>query len=323
MGKIKNESQGPKRNPIRILKTIFGGLAMNKHYDWRTILILFMTGLLVLFTTPLSGGADPLDNWHWRNPLPQGNLLNNITYGNGTFVAVGDGGTIVTSTDGTTWTPRTSATTVNLHGVAFGNGIFVAVGDNADPHISPWPQGNAKIVTSIDNGASWTTWSSGYADFWIDSVTFGNGLFVAVGFAQMTGPLPKAVALTSTNGTSWNIYEIEVGSGIYVNDHLYGVTYGNGHFLAVGQSGRILRWTGIGGFWTSLSSGSTFGLNGITYDGSGTFVAVGYSGTILTSSDDGDSWANRTYVTGYQLFGVTYGSSGFVAVGFGCHTHFH
>jgi len=54
--------------------------------------------------------------------------LDDITYGNGTFVAVGDWGTILTSPDGVKWTKRTSGTKSDLHGVTYGNGIFVAVG---------------------------------------------------------------------------------------------------------------------------------------------------------------------------------------------------
>src|SRR5438876_10777314 len=41
---------------------------------------------LLIFTV---GRAGPLDTWTWRNPLPTGNDLNGITYGNGQFVAVG------------------------------------------------------------------------------------------------------------------------------------------------------------------------------------------------------------------------------------------
>ena len=40
--------------------------------------------------------ADPLDNWHWRNPLPQGNHLSGISYGNGCYVAVGSHGSVLT-----------------------------------------------------------------------------------------------------------------------------------------------------------------------------------------------------------------------------------
>lgn len=53
-------------------------------------------------TQPPPDSVHALDNWHWRNPLPQGNTLFGVTYGNGTFVAVADYGTIITSPDGVT-----------------------------------------------------------------------------------------------------------------------------------------------------------------------------------------------------------------------------
>jgi len=54
-----------------------------------------------------------------------------VTYGNGTFVAVGHPSTILTSTDGVNWTRRTSGTSVILSGVIYGNNIFIAVGTTA------------------------------------------------------------------------------------------------------------------------------------------------------------------------------------------------
>ncbi len=95
----------------------------------RKYLIIFsvscILNIFILFTP---ANANPLDNWHWRNPLPQGNILNGITYGNGTFVAIGQFGTILTSSDGASWTQRSSGTTEWLNGVTYGNGTFVAVG---------------------------------------------------------------------------------------------------------------------------------------------------------------------------------------------------
>ncbi|MGA2506940.1 MAG: hypothetical protein ABSF80_05630 [Chitinispirillaceae bacterium] len=53
-----------------------------------------------------------------------------VTYGNGLFVAVGDGGVIYTSLDGLTDTVNVSGATSNLNSVIYGNGLFVAVGNN-------------------------------------------------------------------------------------------------------------------------------------------------------------------------------------------------
>ena len=55
--------------------------------------------------------------------------LNGVTYGNNTFVAVGQSGTVRTSSDdGATWDNGTSGTTKWLYEVAYGNSTFVAVG---------------------------------------------------------------------------------------------------------------------------------------------------------------------------------------------------
>ena len=104
---------------------------LGNNLSWlikRLVILLLSAALLLVVALPAF--ADPLDNWHWRNPLPQGNTLKGIAYGNGTFVAVGESGTILTSTDGTTWTSRTSGTTYGLNSVTYGSGTFVTVGDN-------------------------------------------------------------------------------------------------------------------------------------------------------------------------------------------------
>ncbi len=70
---------------------------------------LRQTGSLLLWlalASQLSGlGADPLDQWVWRNPLPSGNSPFRISFANGAFWGV-NGGTLTTSPDGTNWTSR-------------------------------------------------------------------------------------------------------------------------------------------------------------------------------------------------------------------------
>ncbi len=130
----------------------------------RTPKLIALLGLL----SPALGGwaAGPLDTWTWRNPLPQGNPLHAITYGNGTFVAVGWNGAIVTSTNGAKWVSRPSGTAKPLLGIASGNGMFVAVG---------W---NGAIVTSAD-GVTWL--SRQFGTVWtLYGIASGNGTFVAV-----------------------------------------------------------------------------------------------------------------------------------------------
>ena len=86
----------------------------------------------------------------WDNATnSNGNTLKGVTFGNNTFVAVGNNGAILTSSDGVTWTTRTSGSTTLLWSVGFGNNTFVVVGNGGT------------ILTSSD-GASWTTRTSGH-----------------------------------------------------------------------------------------------------------------------------------------------------------------
>jgi phage terminase large subunit-like protein len=98
------------------------------------------------------------------------------------------------------------------------------------------------------------------------------------------------------------------------DDSLYGVTYRDGLFVAVGVGGTILT-SPDGATWTRRTSGTRNWLTGVTY-GNGTFVAVGFGGIILTSPD-GVTWTVQASATSNGLLGVTYGNGTFVAVGFG------
>ena len=76
-----------------------------------------------------------------------------------------------------------------------------------------------------------------------------------------------------------------------ITQYILQATYGNGIFVVVGNSGKILTSTdGIS--WTSTTSGTTSHLQGVTYE-AGKFIAVGQSGRIITSTD-GISWSLRT-----------------------------
>jgi hypothetical protein len=172
-------------------------------------LVILISLFCLLFLLHTSH-ADPLDNWHWRNPLPQGNSLNGVTYGNGRFVAVGNAGTILTSPDGVTWTQRDSGVAQNLNGVAYGNGLFVAVGET--------------ILISPDS-VTWTA-PNPQTHYFLSAVAYGNGNFVAVGYGT--------VPLVSTDGAAWSEAAILGQLDYFV--YLSGVAYGNGLFVAVGNA---------------------------------------------------------------------------------------
>jgi hypothetical protein len=149
-------------------------------------------------------------------------------------------------------------------------------------------------------GEAGTTWTLRNLGEWLYGVTYGNGLFVAVG--------DFGAILTSQDGVNWT------GQVSGTSAELTGVAYGNGTFVAVGGGGTILT-SQDGMSWTRQTSGTSNPLNGVAY-GNGTFVAVGWGGAILTSPD-GVTWTAQVSGTSNPLNGVAYGNNTFVAVGEG------
>lgn len=246
--------------------------------------ILFPLIFFVMMSiVPSTLHADPLDNWHGRNPAPTGNDLNQVTYGNNIFVAVGASGTIITSADGITWTVRNSGTTNALNGIVYG-GSFVVVG------------ASGTIITSAD-GITWTARTSGTANA-LAGVAYGNGTFVAVG--------ASGTALSSADGITWTTRVSGTANA------LNGATYANSTFVVAGASGTVLT-SANGAAWAAQVSGTTKDLNGVIFGGSN-FVTVGSSGTVRISAD-GITWSSTSPGTTNALNGVTYGGNSFVSVG--------
>jgi hypothetical protein len=162
----------------------------------------------------------------------------------------------------------------------------------------------ASTITSIkaaNDGTTWTTRTSGFGTTSIRGVTYGDGLYVAVGFS--------GTLTTSTDGITWTTRTSGFGA-----TRIYGVTYGDGLYVAVGSSGTLTTSTD-GITWTTRTSGfgATY-INGVTY-GDGLYVAVGNDGDLKTSTD-GTTWTSRTSGFGSTYIrGVTYGDGLYVAVG--------
>src|SRR5436190_313748 len=192
--------------------------------------------------------AEPLDQWHRRNPLPTADRLYAVTFGNNTFVAVGDvdffgNASILNSSDGVSWNPADSGAPGLLTAVTYGNGSFVAVGE-------------AGLILTSSDAVTWIAASSGM-QIDLNGVTYGNGLFVAVGGTNI---------FTSPHGLVWKSQSVDI------NAELYSAAFADGKFLA-GDSGTILTSTN-GTIWTTQDMGAnTASVRGITH-GNGTFAAV-------------------------------------------------
>jgi hypothetical protein len=97
-----------------------------------------------------------------------------------------------------------------------------------------------------------------------------------------------------------------------VGEDLYGATFGNGRFVAVGERGRILTSTD-GVDWRQRSSSTTNRLRAVFYGGP-TFAAVGEHGTLLTSAD-AERWTRQDAQTHQELMTVCFGNGVWVAAG--------
>ncbi len=237
--------------------------------------------------------------------------VQDITYGNGLFVAVTAEDwnstipSIFTSPDGLTWTQQgfpTNYATVqyqDLLGVAYGQGltipagIYVAVGTGGT------------IVTSPDAISDWTPTASN-TSYHIYSVAFGSDMFAAVGTKTI---------LTSTNGTTWTNLNINTFP------NFESVAYGNGSFVAVASSGAIYTNTPPSTTWIKQTTVGA-ALHAVQYGESSDFtgyVAVGSGGALYVSAD-GVNWSKQKSGTGNTLYGITFGETGagtsvFVAAG--------
>jgi len=209
--------------------------------------------------------------------------LNEVTYGAGLWVAVGNNDTILTSLDGKVWTARTSGTSgEDFDGIHFANGIFVAGGDSG-------------IILTSSNGIDWSE-SAGAGDrSGIFDVAYGSGLWIASSFS---GEVYKS----SDSGISWSSDNVGIAQDCLC------ITYGNGVWVVGSQEGNLSVSSDGGSSWTPKSAP----VEQDYYDGiyaDGFFLLVGI-GSIITSSD-GDSWDSAT-VAGYGFKGIDYGSGLFV-----------
>ncbi len=131
------------------------------------------------------------------------------------------------------------------------------------------------------------------------SITYGNGLFVAV---SLDG---DDQAMTSPDGFTWTTRATPGSDSDWSS-----ITYGNGLFVAVSSSGEVM-FSADGISWT-LGTAPSEAWSSVSY-GAGTFVAVGNADYVITSPD-GQTWSAAGSVEDTSWRSVTYGEGTFVAV---------
>ncbi len=199
--------------------------------------------------------------------------LNDVAYGGGYYVAVGDNGTIVRSTDGISWSTVSSGTSTDLQGVSYGDGVFVVVGDEGGT--------TPEVVLTSSNGSSWTDHSSGVDitdNMWLFHIQYCNDRFLAGGWRSSIQYSTDQGA-TFTNNLS-DTYDIPA------------FAYGNGTYLAAGNyysSATDINLVSLDGVnWSEISTPGQDDRNAAVYY-DGTFITVGDGGAIWQSDPVGAS----------------------------------
>ena len=236
-------------------------------------------------------------------------IPNGISYGNNTFVAVGerpDGICIANSNDGTVWTTdgvkysfdgitytnslSSTNSLVTLNDVVWGNNKFVAVGEG-------------KFLSSSD-GINWTISQNDSASFQnLAGVFWANNLFVVVG--------GNGTIFTSVDGVDW----MKRVSSTDVN--LYDVAFGNNEYLAVGDNRILTSNDGI--TWGNSIQAQIPFFGGLSFINN-LFIVIGLdanSASYILTSHDGINW-NKNVPSGLpqlKMHKVIWGNNRYVAVG--------
>jgi hypothetical protein len=200
------------------------------RFVWLRVVALTIFASLNFVCAFCFGQTDPLNSWAltWSgaaNPII--NEVTSIAYGNGMFVAVGDGARLV-SYDGVSWTTYVSSPIINGYytygpnqstygptptppGIAYGAGTFLTFGTSIADKVN--------YILKSTNGLTWTTiyTSSNGVSNAVFAAAYGDNAWVFISTNQII-----TASITSSN---WNWTQFQPGFSPY------SVAYGNGTFV--------------------------------------------------------------------------------------------
>ena len=265
--------------------------------------------------------------------------LTGLAYGNNVSIAVSSSNVIKSTDKGSNWTLKSSA--VEVYDMAYGNraasgevatcGTITHGGDHDNgTYTSVALSGGsgsgaqATVIVSADNVTSVSITEGGTGLYQIgDVLTIDNGTIggddnatcrvatVTVTSTAFIGVGADGSVCYSTDASPLSHGEAWLCPAPIVSDKkLYGITYGNNKFIAVGESGTVIR-SDNGSVWETRTSNTSASLYSIAF-GNDRFVGVG-SNTVIVSTDNGTSFLETE--TSHIFNDISYGNGVFVAVG--------
>lgn len=271
-------------------------------------------------TTPTTTTTMPVGfgtTWTARStPASGSSQFLSMTYGGGTYVAVGSSSGLRTSSDGISWTAQTPALALVWQDVTYGNGLFVAVATSGTTQ---------RVMTSPD-GVTWTARTTPNQAW--RGVAYGTpGITPTPLFVAVAGAGTGNRVMTSSDGETWTGGTTPLAADTYSWNR---VTYGNGRYVAVGSgtSGLFenVMTSPDGVTWTlrTTPTGADINWTGVAYGEpviAGTpsplFVAVARTAGVnnVMTSPDGETWTLQTVPVSTEWRAVAWGGGLFVAVG--------
>ena len=162
--------------------------------------------------------------------------------------------------------------------------------------------GLAGAIYSSPDAVTWTVRTPPNTPDYSD-VAYANGRFVVVGTATGSGTQPVAY---SDDGITWTLPATPFAAT------RTGIAYGNGVWVAVGNQ-EVSVSSNNGATWTTTTGITALLLTqGVSF-GNGLFCAVGFAGSIATSSD-GVTWTGSLISGAGTLRDIAFGNQKFVAM---------
>lgn len=161
--------------------------------------------------------ADGGNTWTQASSGIQGNMMGICYADQTTLFAVNTSGNVYKSTDGGyNWTVSANLGAL-LFGVGFADANFGVVG------------GEEKIFATNDGGSSWTTYTTGYENFYATQAFTDGTAYV--------GGTDERIHVTTDYGATWSLEHNGTGTS-----HLYRIRYTpNGTLTACGSQGTIIQ----------------------------------------------------------------------------------
>jgi len=155
----------------------------------------------------------------------------------------------------------------------------------------------------------------------INTITYGNGKFVAGGRGLNNDYSSYGKIATSSDGITW---KVATNHPFYMDDSsssISEIAYGNGKFVAVdGYLNGKMAYSSDGENWTAVSDNKINNTNTCVVYGNGKFVAFTKDGNMIAYSPDGAVWTAVTNPPFKNVFdgyieAIAYGNNKFIALG--------